>query len=101
MTEEKKLQDDKSFYESERRDFVGFKTEIATFRSDGTVLVIYKGALPDGQPTLAHKAIPKSDSEFIEVCKSFKLNQPGDSYFKTYRRVDENWVLDSEGENKR
>lgn len=83
-----------------RLKMVNYKSQIATMIDDGSVMILSIGALPDGQPTRATKDISPKDPEFIDICKTFKLNKPGDSYYKTYKLVDRNWILESEGKEK-
>lgn len=75
------------------------KVEMATMDERGLIVLIDKGALPSGQPYLGTQDVWPKDPEYIDYCKSFHLNKPGDSYYKQYRWIDEKWVLESEGVN--
>jgi len=73
------------------------KVELASMDERGLIMIITKGALPSGQPYQGTQDVRPKDSDYIEFCKSFHLNKPGDSYYKQYRWIDEKWVLESEG----
>lgn len=49
------------------------KVDIATMDHDGSIMIIDKGALESGQPTLATQDVSKKDPDYIEYCKSFQL----------------------------
>lgn len=85
--------------DAHRKQMVDYKSEIATMYESGSIVIMDKGALSDGQPTIVTRDINPTDPDFINICKSFNLNKPGDSYFKTYKKVGSDWVLDSEGVN--
>ncbi len=61
------------------------KVEMATMRDNGLIVLIDKGALASGQPYLGTQDVSPKNPEFIDICKSFNLNKPGDSYFKKYK----------------
>ena len=86
--------------DAHRKQMVNYKSEIATMYESGSVVIMDKGALANGQPTIVTRYINPTDPDYIDFCKSFNLNKPGDSYFKTYKKVGSDWVLESEGKNK-
>lgn len=77
------------------------KVEMASMDANGSIMIIEKGALRSGQPTLCTQDVRPKDPDYIEYCKSFHLNRPGDSYYKQYKRIDGKWTLQSEGVNNR
>ena len=91
------MNEETNYREQMDKEDPDIRVEIGVMRSDGGITILDKGALESGQPTLATQDVSQKDPEFIEYCKSFHLNKPGDSYYKQYQWINESWVLVAEG----
>lgn len=86
-----------AYYKSRKELAANHKSEAALMLENGNIMFSEKGALSDGQPVHGNRDIKPEEADYGEICKSFNLSKPGESWFKNYERVDEGWKLVSEG----